>query len=157
MVKDKNKIGENIKKIRRQRGYTQAELGKELGVSAVMISQWERGERNPKAESIRKIAHVFNINDKLITGKDPKIMYSPIFAEKKTENKKQQGLGKGLAELFPDEVLLTDETLDELDYEYLELFGMLNKQGKLKAIEFTEILTKVPEFVILLAEDQEDR
>lgn len=157
MVKDKNKTGENIKKIRRQRGYTQAELGKELGVSAVMISQWERGERNPKAENIRKIAHVFNINDKLITGKDPKIMNSPIFAEKKTENKKQQGLGKGLAELFPDEVLLTDETLDELDYEYLELFGMLNKQGKLKAIEFTEILTKVPEFVILLADDQENR
>ncbi|MBC3886792.1 helix-turn-helix domain-containing protein [Acetobacterium paludosum] len=156
MVKNKNKIGENIKKIRRQCGYTQADLGKELDVSAVMISQWERGERNPKAENIKKIANVFNINDKLITGKDPKIMYPRVFAAKKTENKKQQSLGKGLAELFPDEVLLTNDTFDELDHEYLELFEMLNKQGKLKAIEFTEILTKVPEFVIMLEDDEED-
>lgn len=156
MVKDKNKIGENIKKIRRQCGYTQAELGKELGVSAVMISQWERGERNPKAENIKKIANVFNINDNHITGKDPKIMNLPAFAAKKTEHIKPQGLGKGLAELFPDEVLQIDETYDKLDYEYLELFGMLNKQGKLKAIEIIEILTRVPEFVIMFEDDQEE-
>ena len=54
MVYNQNRIGENIKKIRRQCGYTQADLGKALGVSAVMISQWERGERNPKAENIKK-------------------------------------------------------------------------------------------------------
>lgn len=156
MVYNKNKIGENIRKIRRQCGYTQADLGKALGVSAVMISQWERGERNPKAENIKKIANVFNISDKLITGKDPKIINPPAFAEKKSENKKLLSLGKGLAELFPDEVRLTNDTLDELDHEYLELFGMLNKQGKLKAIEIIEILTKVPEFVMMLEDDHED-
>lgn len=156
MVKQKNKIGENIKKIRRQSGYTQAELGKKLGVSAVMISQWERGERNPKAENIKRIANVFNINDKLITGKDSKIMSHPAFAEKKTENKKSQSLGKGLAELFPDEFLLTNNKLDDLDHEYLELFEMLNEKGKLKAIELTEILTKVPEFVMMFENDYED-
>ena len=70
--------------------------------------------------------------------------------------KKLLSLGKGLAELFPDEVRLTNDTLDELDHEYLELFGMLNKQGKLKAIEIIEILTKVPEFVMMLEDNQVD-
>lgn len=49
-------IGENIKKIRKEKKLKQEELGELLGVSAAMVSQWERGERNPKPETIQKIA-----------------------------------------------------------------------------------------------------
>jgi len=71
-----------------------------------------------------------------------------IYAQKWTDNKNPQNLGNGITELFPAEVLLADDTLDELDHEYLKLFALLKQQGKLKALELTEILTKVPEFVM---------
>lgn len=54
-------IGDNIKKFRKTKKLTQEELGKRLGVSAAMISQWERGERNPRTENLQKIASALDV------------------------------------------------------------------------------------------------
>lgn len=54
-------IGENIKKYRKVRKLKQGELGKLLGVSAAMVSQWERSERNPKDETIQRIAEALKV------------------------------------------------------------------------------------------------
>ena len=55
-------VGEQIRKARKAAKITQKELGKELGVSPQMIAQNENGDRNPKKETLEKIAdalHVF--------------------------------------------------------------------------------------------------
>ena len=49
------KIGEQIRKIRKQRGYTQAELAGRLGTTASDISDIERGQ---KACSIDRLAAI---------------------------------------------------------------------------------------------------
>ena len=48
--------GERIKEARKQAGLTQQELADKLEISSVAVSRWERGERNPKLETLKKIA-----------------------------------------------------------------------------------------------------
>lgn len=52
--------GECIKAARKNAKMTQAALGKELGVSASMIAQYENGARKPKYETLKRIADAIN-------------------------------------------------------------------------------------------------
>lgn len=54
-------IGDSIRMARTEKKMTQAQLAAEMHVSAAMISQYERGERNPKIETINKIAEVLGV------------------------------------------------------------------------------------------------
>ena len=49
-------VGERIKAARLEKGLTQKELGSLLGLSVPAISQWETNLRNPKIETLQKIA-----------------------------------------------------------------------------------------------------
>lgn len=55
-------IGENIKKQRKKAGITQMELANRIGVPFQSISQWECGKRNPKYNSVVKIAKAIGCN-----------------------------------------------------------------------------------------------
>lgn len=54
-------IGARIKKTRKEKHISQKELGEKLGVSAAMIGQYETGVRNPKIETIQKIADALEV------------------------------------------------------------------------------------------------
>lgn len=49
-------IGKNIRAARKAVGLTQEELAQRLNVPFQSVSQWERGVRKPKIESLRRIA-----------------------------------------------------------------------------------------------------
>jgi len=49
--------GQRIRQARQAAGLRQAEVGRRMGVTAVAICQYERGHKNPKLETIRRIAH----------------------------------------------------------------------------------------------------
>ena len=53
--------GELIKAARIKAGLTQRELSDKLNVSFVNISQWENGTRNPKIESLQRIAEALGV------------------------------------------------------------------------------------------------
>jgi|LGVF01.2.fsa_nt_gb transcriptional regulator with XRE-family HTH domain len=55
-------VGEKIKKIRKEKGLTQKELGELLGVSDTMIGKWEGNNRKPKIDTLRKIANALQID-----------------------------------------------------------------------------------------------
>lgn len=55
-------IGIGIKNARLVVGVTQAELARRLGVTPQAISQYERGEKKPKIETIKKIADALGVN-----------------------------------------------------------------------------------------------
>lgn len=55
-------IGHKISLIRKKKGITQAELAEKLGVSVQMISEWERGYRNPKLENAKKLATALGVS-----------------------------------------------------------------------------------------------
>ena len=59
--------GEKIKIIRKAKGLTQKELGKLCGMSESQIGQYESEIRNPKTDSIEKIAQALDIDGAVIS------------------------------------------------------------------------------------------
>lgn len=57
-----NKIGDRIKQLRLQHGFTQNDLGKMLYLSGQSVSKWEKGESSPSIENIDLLCKVFNIS-----------------------------------------------------------------------------------------------
>ena len=86
-------IGIGIKNARLAVGITQAELARRLGVTPQAISQYERGEKKPKIETIKKIAdalgvswfHLSHLDDLVATSEervlDKKEVYQSIAAD----------------------------------------------------------------------------
>ena len=55
------KLGETIKELRIERGLTQPQLAKLVGVSNGMVSVWENNINEPKASYVKKLATVFGV------------------------------------------------------------------------------------------------
>lgn len=66
---------DRLRELRLQRGYSQIELGKRLGLSNSTISMYERGERNPDFETLDLIADYFNVDVSYLLGKELGSMY----------------------------------------------------------------------------------
>lgn len=54
-------IGDNIRRWRKEKGWTQARLAQELQVSQQMVGQFENNKKPPKLETIEKIASALGI------------------------------------------------------------------------------------------------
>lgn len=69
-----------LKELRKSKGLSIEELSKELknkgdNVSASAIQKYERGRRNPKIETWKKIANYFGVSVDYLRGKDPYKIY----------------------------------------------------------------------------------
>ena len=49
-------VGEKIRKVRKEKGFTQKQLGELCQMNEVQIRQYELGKANPKIETVNKIA-----------------------------------------------------------------------------------------------------
>lgn len=58
-----------IKELRQQHNMTLSDLSKASGVSVSSLSAYERGDRQPKIQTLDKIAQVFNVQPSFIQGK----------------------------------------------------------------------------------------
>ncbi len=56
------KLGDRIKELRLERGYTQKKLAQLIGVSQKAVDYWERSVNEPKASYIISIVKVFEIS-----------------------------------------------------------------------------------------------
>lgn len=54
-------VGDNIRRLRKEKGWTQAELAKVLNVSQQMIGQFENNKNPPKIETVEKIASALGV------------------------------------------------------------------------------------------------
>ncbi|MCH5160940.1 MAG: helix-turn-helix transcriptional regulator [Clostridiales bacterium] len=55
-------IGQRIKELRSEKGLTQMQLGKLIGVSQKAIDYWERSVNEPKASYIIALVKVFGVS-----------------------------------------------------------------------------------------------
>lgn len=60
--------GQRIKAARKKAGLTQKELGNRLGISYQTLAQWENDLRNPKYETLQRIAAALNISADVLYG-----------------------------------------------------------------------------------------
>ncbi len=63
------KFSEKLMELRRSRGWSQEQLGDQLGVTRQTVSKWELGETTPEMEKIAAISDLFGVStDELIKG-----------------------------------------------------------------------------------------
>lgn len=91
-------IGNQIRKMRKERGLTLEELGKEAGVTASYLSQIERDLVEPSISTLRKVAAAINVPVyKFLMEADGE----DKFLIRKNERKKSRSIqGKVVAEFF---------------------------------------------------------
>lgn len=63
-------MGEVIRRLRKEKGLTQKELSKLVGISSTVLCQYETGARKPKIDKLDKIAEVFNVSADYLRGND---------------------------------------------------------------------------------------
>ena len=63
-------VGENIRRIRQERGLTLKQLGELVGVSEAYIRAYESGRRNPKLKSLEALAQALAVNVEVLTNSD---------------------------------------------------------------------------------------
>lgn len=63
--------GERIKAARKAASMTQAELGAKLGIAYQTVAQWENGLRQPKYETLQKIADALQTTPSALKGVEP--------------------------------------------------------------------------------------
>ena len=54
--------GQRIKTARKKEGLTQKELGEKLGITYQTVAQWENDLRNPKRETLQRIAAALGVS-----------------------------------------------------------------------------------------------
>jgi len=63
-------IAENLKNLRRDKGWTQEEVAETLGLSAQSVSKWERGETLPDITLLPSLANLFAVSVDELLGMD---------------------------------------------------------------------------------------
>lgn len=61
-------FAERLRKLRKEKGLSQAELARELDVASNTISIWELGKRMPEEKTVRQIASYFLTTEEYLLG-----------------------------------------------------------------------------------------
>lgn len=134
-------IGKQIQQARKKAGMTQAELGEQLGVSGAMIGQWENNQRNPKPETLVRLADALNM-----------VLWE-LLPNYMSDNMKYWWENGYLAreEEWHDELEFAIEELeirknDPLYTNMITAYKKLNTDGKTEAAKRVEELTQIPKY-----------
>ena len=132
-------IGENIKRIRKWKGFTQAELAARAGISTMSVRRYETGERELTFETAELIAQALEIDLYELIGNEvlkselggvAHILTAEESAGWVIEN------GGTVLDLLPD----------ELNMRLQKSLLKLNEEGKSVAVQRIEELTEIPRY-----------
>ena len=75
-------VGKNIAELRKQKGWTQAELGERIGVSNQAVSKWEVGVTMPDIALLPRLADVFSCSIDALFSREAKVepVGAPVFS-----------------------------------------------------------------------------
>lgn len=118
---------ERIRKYRKEKKWTQKQLGEACGIHEANIRKYELGTQNPKKETLEKIATALGVS--LI---DLGII-TPDF-KSAIEQFEVSGVKRFFSSASAEEIKIND---------YLDT---LNTAGQQKVLAYTEDLTKIPEY-----------
>ena len=120
------KLGQEIKRLRLERGYTQQQLGELLGVQKSAVQKYEKGTvKNLKQETLSKLCKIFDVS--------PAVFMDAIYDTDKLSREVQ--VLEELSMLFGNQTV-----------ELLESFTALNQQGKAKLYAYARDLTEIDKY-----------
>ena len=125
--------GKRIKEIRKANGITQKELSEKLGTSQQNIAQYENGKRQPKFETLRRIAKALDV------GLDEFMSDTEL------------SLFEGMADLYlhssNDIKDISPCEAGSIQERYLmEAFRALNREGQNKVADYADDLLGNPKY-----------
>lgn len=149
-------FGENIKRVRKEKGISQRVLGERLGVTQQTVAQYEKIQELPKFETIRRIATALEVPIGNLVEDWSKIPPNEIAKDisnmASSAIKDSEKAINNISKAFQKTAILKRPTKDELlVYHY----SHLNDTGKSEAVRQVEMLTKIPEYRKSDAEIQE--
>ena len=62
-------LGDNMMLLRKKKGLSQSELGKQIGTSGDVVGRYERGDIKPSIDVVEKIANVLDVSIDFLIGK----------------------------------------------------------------------------------------
>lgn len=148
-------VGDRIKEIRKEKHLTQKELGEKLGVSYQMIAQYENGKRNPKPETLKKIADALEVPvsslgfydmmvDSFLKQENPLAMdIFNLFAGQPI-NIAQRGLD--VLEPLKESLAESAELAVIQGKDLLDSISRLNEEGQQKVKEYADDLAENPKY-----------
>ena len=157
------KTGEALKKARTDAEITQAELATRLGVTPQPVSQYERGIKNPKIETLRKFADALGVSidsllDESTFAQIEANVVHPSLADKinarmdvlsDTEHLRGYVTADELAKM----VLDVKKLFEQASYKELvafkkiaDVYSGLNPEGQCVALERLDELAQLPKY-----------
>lgn len=76
-------LHDNIRSLRKEKGYTQEELAARINVVRQTVSKWEKGFSVPDSEALQKLADVLEVDIKKLLG-------APVVGERKNDEVVEQ-------------------------------------------------------------------
>lgn len=119
-------IGAEIKRLRIEHGYTQAELGKMIGVQKSAVQKYEKGTiKNYKPEVISKLCQIFEVT--------PAVFFDMMHNTDRL-SREVQALEQ-LSTLFGNQSV-----------NLLECFQALNEEGKARLFNYAKDLIEIEKY-----------
>ena len=122
------RLGQEIKRLRLERGYTQQQLGEMLGVQKSAVQKYEKGTvKNLKQETMIRLCQIFDVS--------PAVFMDAMYDTDKLSR----------------EVKLLDEMsmmFGSMSVELMELYQSLNEQGKAKLYGYAKDLAELGKYTI---------
>ena len=129
-------VSDNIRSVRKKKNLTQGQLAALIGVSQNAVHNWENGKRQPKLETLKKIAAALNIS--VIDLLDPEerqdyLLYLVPGYENETFDDAIAAYTRSIVEFPGDE-------FHPMDKAALDHFRPLSQENKEKALDYMDYL-----------------
>ena len=128
-------IKERIRDARKNAGMTQKALSEATGIAEISIRNYEAGKRKPQSEQLKALARALDVTTDYLLG----VTYTPVTVDD----------GDGTPPYRATVVNVPPDywsTGQDKETVLLDHFHTLNDTGQDKAVDYTETLTKVPEY-----------
>lgn len=133
-------LGDNIKRIRKEKGLTQNQLSEKLQVAEITVRKWEKGEREPNLETIRNIAAILGVTPAELIGKEnSKVILEEIVQISESMCHRLQNMALGIMNITG---LSEEESRDALAANLFEkVLDLINIPTQISLTELEELIT----------------
>ncbi|HAP3762123.1 TPA: helix-turn-helix transcriptional regulator [Enterococcus faecalis] len=152
-------FGKNVARLRKEHGYSQEQLAKEIEVNRQTISNIERGARYPTFETLEKIAKLFKATPTQLFGTPKEIAVSdtPIILDRIDEyNSKIQAILQipDIVETYGEEIRTLAEQVTTINSVVFDLLYVHNDDDTLATTdEGILVRSNLPEEINAIAND----
>lgn len=145
---------EKMREERKKRGLSQKELGKKIGMSQQMIAQYENGNRNPKMETIEKIANALEVPTFNLVETKSSVSGTDYFGKLMWKNREKQGLSR---EQLAEMAGISQQMLTQYENGYIGLeFKIIIRIATILKIHVSDLGYVDPEPVRLRAKNNNE-